>query len=44
MPRRRWVGKIRIDFKEMDFGLIYLTQNRDHWRALMYAILNLCVS
>jgi hypothetical protein len=44
--RRRWVDNIRIDLKEIRWGgvdWICLTQDRDKWRALVNAIINLRV-
>ena len=45
-PRRRWEDNIRINLKEIgintrDWG--YSAQNRDYWRALVNAALNLHV-
>jgi len=37
-PRRRWVDNIRMD---MDW--IGLTQDRDRWRTLVSAVINLLV-
>jgi hypothetical protein len=35
-PRRRWVENIKLDFREMGwYGLDYLAQDRDQWRALV---------
>ena len=45
-PRRRWVGNIRIDLQEVGCGdkdWIGLAQNRDKWRTLMSAVMNLRV-
>jgi hypothetical protein len=45
-PRRRWVDSIKMNLREtgwdgMDW--IYLTQNRDQWRALVNTVMNLRV-
>jgi hypothetical protein len=45
-PRRRWVGNIKIDFREKGWdGIdwIDLAQDRDQWRALVNTVLNLRV-
>ena len=45
-PRRRWEENIRMDLKEMGINLknwVYLGQDRDYWRALVNAALNLLV-
>jgi len=44
-PRRRWVD-IRMDFQEVGCGYmdwIGLAQDRDRWRALVSAVMNLQV-
>ena len=46
MPRHRWEDNIRMDFK--DIGIITknwvdLSQDRDYWRALVNAALNIRV-
>jgi hypothetical protein len=46
-PRRRWVEYIRMDLLEIGFGgvdWIHLAQNRDKWRALVNAVMNLRVT
>jgi hypothetical protein len=46
-PRRRWEDNIKIDLQEVGCGgmdWIKLAQDRDRWRALANAIMNLCVS
>jgi hypothetical protein len=48
-PRRRWRDGIRIDFRETSFGggggvdWIRLAQDRDRWRAVVSAVMNLQV-
>jgi hypothetical protein len=45
-PRRRWEDGIRTDLREIGLGgvdLIRLAQNRDRWRAVMSAVMNLRV-
>jgi len=45
-PRRRWVDNIRVDFQEVGCGYmdwIGLAQDRDGWRTLMSAVMNLRV-
>ena len=45
-PRRRWVDNIRIDLQEVGCGYmdwIGLAQDRDRWRTLVSAVLNLGV-
>jgi hypothetical protein len=47
-PRRRWEDEIRMDLREIDLGgggvdWIRLAQNRDRWRAVMSAVMNLRV-
>ena len=44
-PRRRW-GDIRMDLREVGCGCVdwmELVQDRDRWRALMSAVMNLRV-
>ena len=43
-PRRRWVDNIRMDLQEV--GCVYidcigLAQDRDRWRTLVSAVMNL---
>ena len=45
-PRRRWVDNIRIDLQEVGCGYmdwIGLAQDRDRWRTLVSAVMNLRV-
>jgi hypothetical protein len=45
--RRRWEDNIKMDFQEVGWGdidWIDLAQNRDRWRALVNAVMNLRVS
>jgi len=45
-PRLRWEGDIKMDIQEMGYGgmdWIALTQDRDMWRALANAVVNLRV-
>jgi len=45
-PRRRWMDNIRMDLKEVGCGymdLIGLAQDRDWWRTLVSAVMNLRV-
>jgi len=45
-PRRRWVGSIRMDLQEVGCGYmdwIGLAQDRDRWRTLVNAVMNLRV-
>ena len=45
-PRRRWEDNIRMDLKEMGVNTmnwVDLAQDRDYWRALVNAVLNLRV-
>ena len=45
-PRRRWVDNIRIDLQEGGCGYmdwIGLAQDRDRWRVLVSAVMNLRV-
>jgi len=45
-PRRRWVDNIRMDLQEMGCGYvdrIGLGQDRDRWRTLVSAVMNLRV-
>jgi hypothetical protein len=43
-PRRRWENNIRMDLQEVGLGYedwIGLAQDRDRWRALVSAVMNL---
>ena len=45
-PRRRWVDNIGMDLQEVGCGYldwIRLVQNRDGWRTLVCAVMNLRV-
>jgi len=45
-PRRRWVDNIRMDLQEVGCGYmdwIGLVQDRDRWRTLVSAVINLWV-
>jgi len=46
-PKRRWVDNIRMDLQEVGCGYmdrIGLAQDRDRWRALVSAVMNLRVA
>jgi hypothetical protein len=46
-PRRRWLDNIEMDLLEIGWGgvdWIGLTQDRDKWKALVNAVINLRVS
>jgi hypothetical protein len=43
-PRRRWVDNIKMDLREIGWdgmNWIDLAQDRDQWRALVNAVMNL---
>jgi hypothetical protein len=44
-PRRRWEGNIKMDVREVGWGMdwIDVAQNRDRWRALVYEVMNFWV-
>jgi hypothetical protein len=45
-PRLRWEDGIRMDLREIDLGgvdWIRLVQDRDRWRAVVSAVMNLRV-
>jgi hypothetical protein len=45
-PRRRWEDGNKMDFREIFWGVvecIHLAQDRDRWRAVVSAVMNLRV-
>ena len=45
-PRRRWEDNIKMDLQEVECGgmdWIELSQDKDRWRALLNAVMNLPV-
>jgi hypothetical protein len=45
-PRRRWVGNIKMDLREIGcdgMDWIDLSQDRDQWRAFVNTVMNLWV-
>ena len=45
-PRPRWVDNIKMDLQEVGWGYMYwigLAQDRDRWRMLVSAVMNLRV-
>jgi hypothetical protein len=45
-PRRRWEDNIKMDLREVGWGgmdWINLAQDRERWRALVNAVMNLRV-
>jgi hypothetical protein len=45
-PRHRWEDRIKMDLREIGWGVvewIHLAQDRDRWRALVNAVMNLRV-
>jgi hypothetical protein len=42
-PRRRWKDGIRMDLREIGVEWIHLAQDRDRWRAVVNAVMNLGV-
>jgi hypothetical protein len=45
-PRRRWEDGIKMDLREIDWGgveWIHLAKDRDRWRAVVNAVMNLRV-
>jgi hypothetical protein len=45
IPRRRWEDNIKMDLQEVGWGVdwIDMAQDRDRWRALVNAVMNLRV-
>jgi hypothetical protein len=46
-PRSRWVDNSKMDLSDIGWdgtNWIYLTQDRDQWRALVNTVMNLQVS
>jgi hypothetical protein len=45
IPRRRWEDNIKMDLQGVGWGMdwIELAQDRDMWRALVNAVMNLRV-
>jgi transposase len=39
-PRRRWVGGIKMDFRQDGMDWIDLAQDSDQWRALVNTVMN----
>jgi hypothetical protein len=44
-PRHRWEDGIKLELGKIGWGVewIHLAQNRDHWQALVNAVMNLQV-
>ena len=42
-PRRRWEDNIRMDLEEIGISWVDSAQDRNYWRALVNAALNLRV-
>jgi hypothetical protein len=42
-PRRRWEDGIKMDLREICWGGVEWIQDKDHWRALVNAVMNLRV-
>jgi hypothetical protein len=44
-PRRRWEDIIKMDLQEVRWGMVWidLAQDRDRWRVLVNAVMNLRV-
>jgi hypothetical protein len=45
-PRRKWVDNIKMDLLEISWGgvdWVFLAEDRDKWRALVNAVMNLRV-
>jgi hypothetical protein len=45
-PERSWEDNVKMDLREMGLSMdgIDLAQDRDRWRALVNAVMNLLVS
>jgi hypothetical protein len=46
-PRRRWEDGVRMDLREIGLGhmdWIRLAQDRDRWRAVVSAVMNLLLA
>jgi hypothetical protein len=45
-PRRRWEDNIKMALQEVGWGMVWIdvAQDRDRWRALVNAAMNLRVS
>jgi hypothetical protein len=46
IPRRRWVGNIKMDLRErgwVGMDWVVLAEDRDQWRALVNTVMNLRV-
>jgi hypothetical protein len=45
-PRNRWKDNIKVDLREVGRGMdwIDLVQNRNRWRAVVNAVMNLWVT
>jgi hypothetical protein len=46
LHRRRWEYNIKMNLVEIGLGVmdwIYLDQDRDQWRALVYTVMNILV-
>ena len=44
-PRRRWKDHVKVNLREVGWGMdcIDLAEERDRWRALVNAVVNLLV-
>jgi hypothetical protein len=44
-PRRRWKDHVKVNLREVGWGMdcIDLAEERDRWRALVNAVMNLLV-
>jgi hypothetical protein len=44
-PRRRWEDNIKMELQEVEWGNDWIAraQDRDRWRAFVYAAMNLLV-